>query len=185
MNKKIVQLIHSELDIKHKKSLNKTKCKNEKEFSNDIRQIKKENCTLNITWELLRISNIQFTATTILPLPKRKTWDCFLQRMVFTQSIIKHYLEILGPKYTELTTIRSKSLKPHQVFFSIWVFFHEHWRIIGLQGKREGISLTPHYHFYPLHRHLGVSRAIAAESSLLHIASSRTRNENLYIIKFN
>ena len=73
MNKKLVQLIHSELDIKHKKSLNKTKCKNEKEFSNDIRQIKKENCTLNITWEPLRISNIQFTATAILPLPKRKT----------------------------------------------------------------------------------------------------------------
>ena len=117
MNKKVVQLIHSELDIKHKKSLNKTKCKNEKEFSNDIRQIKKENCTLNITWEPLRISNIQFTGTAILPLPKRKTWDCFLQRMVFTQSIIKHYLEISGPKYTYLTTIRSKSLKPHQVFF--------------------------------------------------------------------
>ena len=73
MNKKIVQLIHSELHIKHKKSLNKTKCKNEKEFSNYIRQIIKENCTLNITWEHFRISNIQFTAATILPLPKRKT----------------------------------------------------------------------------------------------------------------
>ena len=29
-------------------------------------------------------------------------------------------------------------------FFSIWVFFHEHSRITGLQGKGEGISLTPH-----------------------------------------
>ena len=37
--------------------------------------------------------------------------------------------------------------------FSIGVFFHYHSRITGLQGKREGISLTPHYHFHPLHRH--------------------------------
>ena len=31
----------------------------------------------------------------------------------------------------------------------------------------EGISLTPHYHFHPLHRHLDISRAITAESSPL------------------
>ena len=62
------------------------------------------------------------------------------------------------------------------VFFSIWVFFHEHSRMTGLQGKGEGISLTPHYHFHPLHRQLDISRAITAESSPLHIASSRTRN---------
>ena len=60
------------------------------------------------------------------------------------------------------------------LFFSIWIFFHEHSRITGLQGKGEGISLTPHYHFHPLHRHLDISRAIAAESSPLYIASSRT-----------
>ena len=52
-------------------------------------------------------------------------------------------------------------------FFSIWVFFHEHSRITGLQGKRECISLTPHYHFHRLHRHLGISRAITVESSPL------------------
>ena len=40
-------------------------------------------------------------------------------------------------------------------------------------GEGEGISLTPHYHFHPLHRHLDISWAITAESSLLHIASSR------------
>ena len=28
--------------------------------------------------------------------------------------------------------------------FSIWVFFHEHSRITGVQGKGEGVSLTPH-----------------------------------------
>ena len=42
-------------------------------------------------------------------------------------------------------------------FFSIRVFFHKHSRITGQQGKWEGISLTPHYHFYPLHRHWDIS----------------------------
>ena len=60
------------------------------------------------------------------------------------------------------------------VFF-IWVFFHEHARFTGQQGKGEGISLTPLYHFHPLHRHLDISRAITALSSPLHIAGSRTR----------
>ena len=39
-------------------------------------------------------------------------------------------------------------------------------------GKGEGISLTPLYHFHPLHRHLDISRAITADSSILHIAST-------------
>ena len=60
------------------------------------------------------------------------------------------------------------------VFFSIWVFFDKHSRITGLQGKEEGIYLSPHYHFYTLHKHLEISRAITAESSTLNIASSRT-----------
>ena len=47
-------------------------------------------------------------------------------------------------------------------------------------GEGEGISLTPHYHFHPLHRHLDINRAITAESSPLHIASSRTRTGNLW-----
>ena len=42
-------------------------------------------------------------------------------------------------------------------FFSIWVFFHEHSRITGLQRNGKGISLNPHYHFHPLHRHLNIS----------------------------
>ena len=43
------------------------------------------------------------------------------------------------------------------IYFSIWVFFHEHSRITGLQGKGEGIYLSPHYHFHPLLRHLDIS----------------------------
>ena len=74
----------------------------------------------------------------------------------------------------------SKYVYIYIYFFFIWVFFHEHSRITGLQGKGEGISLTPHYHFHPLHRHLDISRAIAAGSSPLHIASSRTQTGNLW-----
>ena len=59
--------------------------------------------------------------------------------------------------------------------FSIWVFFHEHSRFTGQQGKGGAITLTPLYHFHPLHRQLDISRAITAGSSPLHIASSRTR----------
>ena len=36
-------------------------------------------------------------------------------------------------------------------------------------GEGRGHTLTPHYHFHPLHRHLDISLAITAESSSLHI----------------
>ena len=69
--------------------------------------------------------------------------------------------------------------------FSIWVFLHNHSQITGLQGKGWGgggsISLTPHYHFYTLYRHLHISQAITAESSPLHIASRWTRSRNLWL----
>ena len=48
------------------------------------------------------------------------------------------------------------------------------------RGRGEGISLTPHCHFHPFNRHLDISRAITAESSPLHIASTRTRTGNLW-----
>ena len=64
-------------------------------------------------------------------------------------------------------------------FFSLWVFFHKRSQIKELQDKREGISLTLHYHFHQLHRHLDISRTITAERSPLHIASSRTQTGSL------
>ena len=66
------------------------------------------------------------------------------------------------------------------LFFSIWVFFHEHSRFTGQQGQEEGIYLIPLYHFHPLHGHVDISRAIIAESSPLHIAGSRIRTGNLW-----
>lgn len=46
------------------------------------------------------------------------------------------------------------------LFFSIWVLLREQSRFTGQYGKRETISLTPHYHFYLLHRRLDISRTI-------------------------
>ena len=91
---------------------------------------------------------------------------------------LKHHLtpskiEIIGKPHTLYTQFA-------QFFFSIFFFFHDHSQFTGLQGKGEGISLTPHYHFHSLHRHLDISWAITAESSPLHIASSRARTGNLW-----
>ena len=60
--------------------------------------------------------------------------------------------------------------RQYDTLFSIWGFSHENSRTTETQGKGEGISLTPHYHFHPFH----IYWAITAESSPLHIASSRT-----------
>ena len=48
------------------------------------------------------------------------------------------------------------------------------------EGWGHFLNLTLHYHFHALHRHLDISQAITAESSPLHIGSSRTRTGNLW-----
>ena len=56
-------------------------------------------------------------------------------------------------------------------------FISRTFRIQGHQVKGEAISLTLLYHF---HRPLDIYRAITADSSPLHIASSRTRTGNIW-----
>ena len=75
--------------------------------------------------------------------------------------------------FYQLNQVRAEDI------FSIWVFFYEHSRFTGQQGKGDAISLNPLYHFHLLRKHLDISRAINRESSPLQIASSRTRTENL------
>ena len=65
-------------------------------------------------------------------------------------------------------------------FYLFFFFFHEHLRFLGQQGKGEALSLTTLYHFYPLYRHLGISRVITAESFPLDIATRRTPTGNLF-----
>ena len=112
-------------------------------------------------------------------------WQCSrleIRLITLRRSTIPHkqfiiiIIIITHPYNRTLTKLRfNKSFYQHSSFFSIWVFFHEYSRITGLQGQEEGISLTPHYQFHPLHRHLDISWAITTETSPLHIASSRTR----------
>ena len=51
------------------------------------------------------------------------------------------------------------------------------------QDSRGGVGyvFNPLYHFHQFPRHLGIRRAIAAESSPLRIASSQTRTGNLWV----
>ena len=59
---------------------------------------------------------------------------------------------------------------------SIWVFFQEHSQFRRPRGNWEAIPSTPLYHFHQLYKHLGISQM----TSPLHIASSGTRNGNLW-----
>ena len=61
------------------------------------------------------------------------------------------------------------------LFFFYLGFLSRIFMIYRTAGEGGANSLSPLYHFLPLHRHLEISRAITAESSPLHIASSRTR----------
>ena len=75
-----------------------------------------------------------------------------------------------------------KSLGQRFLFYCIFLFYLGFFfsRITELSGKGEGISITPHFHFHPLHRHLDISQVITAESSPLYIGSSWTQTGNLW-----
>ena len=54
---------------------------------------------------------------------------------------------------------------------------------LSYQGKGEAISYNSSLQLAPpspLHRHLGISRVITADSAPLHIANSRTQSRNLW-----
>ena len=65
-------------------------------------------------------------------------------------------------------------------FFLSGIFYTNIHESQDCRRRGGGISLTPHYHFHPLHKHLDISWAITAESSPLHIASSRTQTGKLW-----
>ena len=94
-----------------------------------------------------------------------------------TDKLKKHNLlpNVSHPKALEplsfLGCIRPYIICFFVCFVSIWIFFPEHSRFTGQQGKGEAISVILLYNFHPLHRHLNISRAIPAESSPLHIVN--------------
>ena len=69
------------------------------------------------------------------------------------------------------------SFSDDELFFSIWVFFSRTFK--NHRATRDGEGHFFNSSLHPLHRHLGIGRAIAAGSSPLRIANSRTRTGNL------
>ena len=104
---------------------------------------------------------------------------------IFKNIVFTQHLQTTAPA-NPIKILRNKcydTKELHKILFSIWIFFHEHSRMRGLQGKREGISLTPHCHFHPLHWRLDINRVIAAGSSPLPIGSRRSRIGNIWFTK--
>ena len=104
---------------------------------------------------------------------------------IFPKSTIMDVWSVLIVVWSALIGIGRTICPGLYSFFSIWVFFNDHSGITGLQGKGDSISLTPHYHFHPLQRHLDISRAITAEISPLHTGNSRTWTGNLWFSSAN
>ena len=104
--------------------------------------------------------------------------EFFLALFWIIQLSSVHTVQFTSHNWMPTITVIMSSYS-RRIFFSIKVLFQKHSRITGPQGKGEGISWTPHYHFHPVHRHLGISRTITADSSPLHITSSRTRTGKL------
>ena len=74
-------------------------------------------------------------------------------------------------------------LRNVEIFFSMRIFFHEHSRITGLQGKGKGISLTPHYHLHTAsacHSH-----ALICLSYVLVLCQQYLNRMYLYIIRMS
>ena len=90
-----------------------------------------------------------------------------MEDVLFCQPQVNLYLA------TQTIAITTTILFKYLFLFSIWISFTN----IGnsQDSREEAICLTSLYHFYPLHRHLDISQTITAESSPLHIASSRTQ----------
>ena len=104
----------------------------------------------------------------------------------FSGKLLQHYKQL----ECEIFRLLLKHVSDHLSVLFQFVWLHIFFFYLGFlsrtftnhrtAGEGEGISLTPHYHFHPLHRQLDISRAITAESSPLHIASSRARTRNLW-----
>ena len=124
--------------------------------------------------ELLILFNLEFTSHHAKEILYVNT------NFMGNQSCNTNYELVSNTEVEKTCFFKCKIKTPFFSFFlSGYFLFHEHSRFTGHQGKEEGIYLTPLYHFHPLHRHLDISRAVTAEGSPLHIASSRTGARNL------
>ena len=121
---------------------------------------------------------------------KKNTFDLIIK--TYTR-IILHLRFLFWPNFLSVRSLlRSSFLDqtfPPYVYFAMYdyLFLVNYFIFFGFHSQQfrnhrtagEGISLTPPYHFHPLHRHLDISRAITTDGSSLHIGSSWTRSGNL------
>ena len=80
---------------------------------------------------------------------ERKRWTVLMFLIILNHTLI--WRDKVFKKTYNLTVY---------IYFSIWVFCHEHPRFTVQQGKGEAISLTPLYYFQLHHRHLDINLAI-------------------------
>ena len=89
--------------------------------------------------------------------------------MVFIGNKAKRLLSVNHTKKTIHHHLRRSNEQVNAVEKTLE--FVKHLFYLDFLWRSIAISLAPLYHFHQIHRHLDVSRAIAAENSPLHIAS--------------
>ena len=104
--------------------------------------------------------------------------------------LIKKFVQLSIYLYRYLYLISNICIYIHiymyiYIYIYIYILSGQRPRITNHRTAGEGgghFSLpTPHYHFHPPHRHLDISRTITAESSPLHITSSRTQTRETLV----
>ena len=124
-----------------------------------------------IDWKLVDLMYFSFLQCKLWALKDSGASQIFY---CFTDSFHQQVFALADPWYVIVISNSLKALFVFCIFFfSIWVFFQDHLWITELQGRRDGVYLTPLYLLHTLHRHLDISRAIIAGRSTLHWASTR------------
>ena len=114
------------------------------------------------------------------------TWEFVLLSLPSTMTVLDPLIYFISQMsiifFFTITFVMEYLCNKTEFFVFIWVFFHNHSRITGLQGKWEGTSLATHHHFHPFYRYLEIRRMFTAGSSPLRIGSSRTWIGNLWFL---
>ena len=144
---------------------------------------------LNFTLQKLLSSSISFTVVCCIfwrslsksSLKLLVTMWIFKANLLYNV-LLSDYMDYITRLSLVLSTLFCKTLKIYH--FKVLLFFDEHSRFTGPQGKGETISVTPFGHSAPPHRHLDISRAIAADILyiILFYCLSTAMLANLYLI---
>ena len=109
--------------------------------------------------------------------------DLCLMSLSYTSKTCLRMLKVIDKlDFVEtITTTKERTFTIYSILFFLsgFSFTNDH-DSQRQPGKGKAISLISLYHFYPLHRHLDISRAITAESSPLYIVVSRTPTASLW-----